>query len=138
VSERPLLLDTNAAIFLTTGARLKPSAEAVLVQAEETARSVFLSPITAWEAGLLVSRGRLVLNASPLAWFEGFLERGVAMAPMTPEVLIASSFLVDAPLRDPADRIIAATARAFGYVLVTRDQLLLDYAKAGHLTAIAC
>jgi PIN domain nuclease of toxin-antitoxin system len=42
------------------------------------------------------------------------------------------------PPRDPADRIIAATARAFDMTLVTRDRPLLDYADAGHLKALAC
>jgi PIN domain nuclease of toxin-antitoxin system len=57
---------------------------------------------------------------------------------LTPEVLISSSYLPGSPPRDPADRIIAATARVQGYRLVTRDRLLLDYAEAGHVEALAC
>jgi PIN domain nuclease of toxin-antitoxin system len=38
---------------------------------------------------------------------------------------------------EPADRIIAATARALGATLVTRDRRLLDYAAAGHVAALA-
>jgi PIN domain nuclease of toxin-antitoxin system len=46
-------------------------------------------------------------------------------------------FLPGAPLGDPADRIIAATARAYGYRLMTRDGPLLDFGVAGHVRAIA-
>jgi PIN domain nuclease of toxin-antitoxin system len=57
---------------------------------------------------------------------------------LTPEILIQSSFLPGDPPRDPADRIIIATARTVGYRLVTRDRLLLAYAEAGHIEGVAC
>jgi PIN domain nuclease of toxin-antitoxin system len=57
---------------------------------------------------------------------------------MPPEVLIASAFLPGSPPRDPADRIIAATARAFGLALITRDGELMAYGESGHLITIAC
>jgi PIN domain nuclease of toxin-antitoxin system len=60
------------------------------------------------------------------------------LADMSPDLLISSSFLPGAPPRDPADRIIAATAREYGYVLVTRDRLLLEYAEQGHIQALVC
>ncbi|WP_338140932.1 hypothetical protein [Candidatus Contendibacter odensensis] len=46
---------------------------------------------------------------------------------------MASTRLPGAVHADPADRIIAATARQSGAVLVTEDQPLLDYGAAGHL-----
>lgn len=57
---------------------------------------------------------------------------------MPPDVLIASAALPGTPPRDPADRIVAATARAYGLAVVTRDGELLPYAAAGHLMAIRC
>ena len=39
--------------------------------------------------------------------------------------------------RDPADRLIVATARVANATLMTRDRRILDYAARGHLTAIA-
>jgi len=63
---------------------------------------------------------------------------GLRAAEMTPDILIASSFLPGNPPRDPADRILATTAREFGYKLVTRDRPLLDYAEQGHIQALAC
>ena len=57
---------------------------------------------------------------------------------MPPGILIASAFLPGLPPRDPADRIIAATARAQGQVVITRNGELTQYAAAGHLDVIGC
>jgi len=64
--------------------------------------------------------------------------RGAALADMPPEVLMESSFLGDLETNDPADRIIAATAREYGYTVVTSDAALLDYGKRGHLSVLEC
>ncbi len=120
------------------GAHLRPEAETALQEAQAEPGSAFLSPITAWEIGMLVAKGRIVLSAPPLRWFESALEAGIGLADLPPSVLVESTQLEDARLRDPADRILAATARAYGYRLVTRDRPLLDYAAAGHISAIAC
>jgi len=134
---RPILLDTCAALWLTGGG-LSDRAEAEIRVTREQGVDVLISPISAWEIGLLVSKGRLALMLSPLPWFEALLEEGVTLAPMPPHVLIAASQLPGPPLRDPADRIIAATARACGYRLMTRDRPLLDFAASGQVEAIAC
>ncbi len=135
---RPLLLDTCAAIWLMNGDPLSPeSLEAIAAAQREDA--VAVSPITAWEIATLAARGRLALTLAPVAWFAALLrQKGVVLAPMPPEVLIASATLPGSPPRDPADRIIAATARQYGHVVVTRDGELLPYARARHLDAIAC
>jgi PIN domain nuclease of toxin-antitoxin system len=52
--------------------------------------------------------------------------------------LMASSFLPGELHGDPADRMMVATAREYGFVLMTRDEALLRYAKQGHMAAIAC
>jgi PIN domain nuclease of toxin-antitoxin system len=52
--------------------------------------------------------------------------------------LIDSSFLPGTPPRDPADRIIAATARDHGCTLITRDRVLIDYAEQGHIRVLEC
>jgi PIN domain nuclease of toxin-antitoxin system len=118
--------------------KLRDTAEAALQEMEPISNGIAVSPISAWEVGQLVSRGRLRLPFDPRHWFQRILDRGVALAPLSPAILIASSFLPDSGLRDPADKIIAATARAHGYRLMTRDRPLLDFATSGHLQAIAC
>lgn len=135
---RPILLDTCAFIWLANRESLGAEATAKLREAGAAPGGIVVSPISAWEIGLLVSRGRLTLRHDAKDWFQRGLDAGVALAEMPPDVLIRSSFLPPSPLRDPADRIIAATARTYGYRLMTRDQPLLDFGAAGQLEAIAC
>ncbi len=134
---QPILLDTCAAIFSVTR-QLKSSAEALLAAADMDNVETYVSPITAWEIAGLVARGRLILATDPDIWFAAVLQSGIKLASMGPNILIASWSLPASPLRDPADRILAATARTCGYRLMTRDGPLLDYAAKGHLNAIPC
>jgi PIN domain nuclease of toxin-antitoxin system len=139
MTELPLLLDTCAAIWISEEQPLAGEALTAIERSHRRAEFVYVSPITAWEIGLLVSRGKLTSPMSPQRWFERLLEApGVRLADMSPDILIASSFLPGAPPRDPADRILAATAREYGYCLMTRDTPLLTYARQGHLQALAC
>lgn len=99
----------------------------------------YISPITAWEIGMLVARGRLQLLIRPERWFANLFDvPGVRLAEMLPDLLIASSYLPGKPPRDPTDRILAATARELGATLITRDRALLDYGEQGHIATVAC
>ena len=110
-----------------------------LRESTENGVPVYLSPITAWEVGLLAARKRLTISMPPEAWFEQLLlAPGTGLAALTPQILVASSFLPGSPARDPVDRILIATARQNGYCIVTRDRHLLAYAKLGHVNALAC
>lgn len=137
MNDRPILLDTCAALLIER-AELKAAAEEEIERSSRAGAAVMISPITAWELGMLVSKGRLSLSMPPDQWFNALLESGVTLAAMPPEMLIASSFLPGSPLRDPADRIIVATARMYGFRLATRDRPMLDLAAEGHLLVIPC
>jgi PIN domain nuclease of toxin-antitoxin system len=133
-----LLLDTNAAIFAVEGT-LRPAAAALLTEKFRGGEAVLLSPITGWELGLLFSRGRLRAAIRPREYLRRLTSMpGVAMARLSAEILLDSSFLPGAPPRDPADRIIVATAREHGYTVMTRDAALLGYAREGYLSAVEC
>jgi PIN domain nuclease of toxin-antitoxin system len=135
----PLLLDTCALIWGMNDDRLDDDAVAALDAASDLGQPVYLSPITAWEIGLLVARGRLTITSRPKSWFAEALEvTGTKLAALPPEVLIEASFLPGEPPADPADRIIIATAREFGMRIVTRDRAILSYAKVGHAMALEC
>ncbi|CAN7590305.1 type II toxin-antitoxin system VapC family toxin [Bosea sp. LjRoot237] len=133
-----LLLDTCALLWVANG---DPIAEPAKVEIDKAAKrdGVFVSPISAWEVAMLVSKARIALSMTPDAWFEAFLSLpGVNLAPMPPAILMASAFLPGPPPNDPANRIIAATARSEGFTLITRDEKLLAYGKQGHVQALAC
>jgi PIN domain nuclease of toxin-antitoxin system len=136
---KPLLLDTCTLIFMTERARLAPAAVETLQAASEGGEITYVSPITAWEVGMLTSRGRLQLLIRPERWFSNLFEvPGVRLAEMSPDVLIASSYLPGKPPKDPTDRIITATARELGATLITRDRALLDYGAQGHVAVLEC
>lgn len=134
-----LLLDTCAAIWMVGGDALSREATQALNESYASGIPVCISPISAWEVGLLASRGRLTLALTPAAWFRRLLSiDGIRVEDLSIDALIASSFLPGSPPRDPADRMIIATARETGLTIVTRDRLILDYARQGFVTAIAC
>jgi PIN domain nuclease of toxin-antitoxin system len=99
----------------------------------------YLSPITAWEVGMLVARRRLQMLITPQRWFSRLLEApGMRLAEMSPDLLIASTALPGKTPSDPADCILAATAREYGATLMTRDRALLGYGEQGHVSVLAC
>ncbi len=134
-----VLLDTCAVIWTGNDDRLSPNAVSAINEAYENNGQVYISPISAWELGLLVARGRLRFSMEAGKWFEKYMDcSAVSLAQMLPSDLIASSFLPGSPPNDPADRIIIATARQYGLTIITRDRLILNYAKEGHVKAIEC
>ncbi len=133
-----LLLDTHVWLWLVAGSRdLSTEARHTIERAAATG-SLRIAAISLWEIALLASRGRIVLGKSIGLWLdEALAEPGPAIDPLTPQIAIESYALPDVFHRDPADRLIVATARVANAALMTRDQRILDYAARGHLTAIA-
>lgn len=135
---QPLLLDTCACIWLLEGTLQAPAHEA-LIQAYSENVSTFVSPITALEIATLTRKRRAKSPLDPQRWFSRLVgQPGLALAEMPPAVLMASQSLPDYVGSDPHDRIIAATAREYGYTVMTRDRALLDYGLQGYLSVLEC
>ena len=133
------LLDTCAVVWIANGDPLREPSVSALRQAYAEGGGLAVSPMTAWEIAMLAAEGKIALSLAPEVWFDRVLGLpGVALAAMPPPVLIASCALPGAPPADPVDRILAATARAFGYTLVTRDRHLLAYGGEGHVQVMGC
>ena len=119
MSERNLVLDTCALIWLTTGApELSDRAKAAI----DGADTVWVSAISAWEISLKVARDTLELPMPAQEWFNNALDHHhLSLATLSVEVLIAANEL---PWhhRDPADRFILATAQALGATVITTDR----------------
>jgi PIN domain nuclease of toxin-antitoxin system len=83
---------------------------------------------------MLVQRGRLRLDRDPTTWVRQALAApGVVLLPLSPEAVVAAALLELDTLTDPADRLIAATAKERGAPLVTMDSRLR---KAGLVRTI--
>ena len=133
------LLDTCTVIWIANGDPLRAPAASVLREAYADGSTLAVSPMTAWEVAMLAAKAKIALSLDPEVWFDRFLGLpGVALAELPPAVLIQSCALPGAPPADPVDRILAATARTFGYTLVTRDRHLLAYGEEGHLRVMGC
>lgn len=118
-----LLLDTHIWLWaLLEPERLTPNVRAVL---GEPATEIWLSPISVWEALMLVERGRITVSGDPYAWVRDMAHALPRReAPFTHEIAILSRQIALAH-QDPADRFLAATALVCHLTLVTADDRLL-------------
>jgi PIN domain nuclease of toxin-antitoxin system len=133
-----ILLDTCALIWIANKDPIAPAALAAVDRAFKTGE-LYLSPVSAWEIGALVSRGRLRLAVSAEVYVnEVFTRPGVQTAALTPEIAVRSSHLPANFHGDPADRMLVATAIVMGLKLVTRDRRILEYGAQGHVPVIKC
>ena len=132
-----LLLDTHVWLWLVAGSA-DLSTEARLTMDEAAAAGTLrIAAISLCEVALLASRGRIVLGKSIGLWLdEALADPGPTIDPLSPHIAAESYALPDVFHRDPADRLIIATARVANAILMTRDHRILDYAARGHLTAI--
>jgi PIN domain nuclease of toxin-antitoxin system len=132
-----LLLDTHAFVWLLEGNERLGSGARKAIQAAAEAGDLHVSAITPWEIAMLVNKGRLRFRRDVGEWMGKALNQpGIALAPLSPAIAVASARLPGEIYKDPADQIIAATARHLGARLVTADALLLAYAKAGYVDAL--
>ena len=126
-----LLLDTHYFVWLQLGitSHLKAPVRRAIDEAA-AAGNLLISAITVWEVAMLLSKGRLELYSPVEDWIRTALATpGLSVAPVTPEIAIESCNLPPPFHGDPADRIIAATARKMGARLLTRDRKLIEYGR---------
>lgn len=121
------------------GAAFSAAAREAIDAGFAAGHGLHVSMITAWEVATLVRKGRYDMQGTPSSWFAELTKRsGMVTVDLTPQLLIDSVFLPGEPPNDPADRIIAATARLHGLTLVTRDKRLRVYAATGAVELLVC
>ena len=138
-----VLLDTCAVIWLANGDPMANSATAAILHAGSR-DGIFVSPISAWELGLL-SRPKAERNLAvrfmpdPKTWFARIMAGpGIKEASLTPEIAIDASWLPGELHGDPADRLMVTSARHLGVPIVTRDRRIIAYGRDGHVQVIPC
>lgn len=133
-----LLLDTHVWLWFALGdARRLAAPLCKKIEAAAHGGKLAVSAISVWEIGMLEAKGRIVLGAPCEKWVENALALpGMRLIGLEPEIAVASSRLPGDMHGDPADRMLAATARARDAMLATADERLVEYGKAGFMRVL--
>jgi len=113
------LLDTHAVLWIMADAPPLSAPVRMLAKSHE-ADSFGLAAVTLLEIARLVKAGTIMPNADPADWLDGIGQR-FQVLPLTP-VIAWRSVNLDWAHRDPADRLICATALEHKLTLVTYDR----------------
>jgi PIN domain nuclease of toxin-antitoxin system len=126
-----LLLDTHIALWLDSGDdRLRASSRALIEECWQNGGTILVSSVTAWEIALLVDTRRIDLDIPIEQWFERFVDRpGIEVVPLSYRAACRCYRLPHLEHRDPADRLLIATAIELTCPLVTYDQRIAGFAK---------
>ena len=125
-----LLLDTHIALWLKSGdPRLSPETRSLIDESWHAGGTVCLSAVSVWEIAMLVDGRRIELDATIERWVASFVERpGVQAVPLVYQAACRSYRLHHLEHRDPADRLLIATAIELSCPLVTYDERILRFA----------
>lgn len=130
----PILADTQIWLWQILGdERLTPVHRDALDEARERSE-LFLSSISVLEVSRLITAGRLEIYSSAREWIARSLEEfGAQTIGLDAEIAMEAYLLPGEFHKDPADRVIVATARVHGLRLLSADRLIQQYAQAGHI-----
>lgn len=86
---------------------------------------IWLSPISVWEALMLVDRGLIFVAGDPTQWVEAMIRALPRREARLTHQVAVESRRVSLSHQDPADRFLLATALVYDLTLVTADARLL-------------
>lgn len=121
-----IVLDTHALLWLDRDdSALGETARQRIEVAWRTA-GVAVSAISFWEAAMLVDRGRIALPVDVHRWCSDLLMAGIKEIPVDGQIAVLAVSLQGLH-KDPADRLIIATAVVHRAALVTADERILAW-----------
>ena len=120
-----ILLDTHVLIWSRQrNSPIGPRCRQMIEQARSD-DDLAVSAFSFWEIAMLSDKGRLTVARDLWEWRSGLLEDGLFEIPVNGDIGIRANRLPNFH-RDPADRIIVATALE-GHRLITADELILGW-----------
>jgi PIN domain nuclease of toxin-antitoxin system len=121
------LLDSHVLLWWFERTPRLSVAQREVLDAVSPEAPLLVSEISLWEVATLVSLGRVKLSLPLRDWLASATAPPlVERCGIGPAVAAEVASLPDSFHRDPADRILVATARVFGATLLTRDQRIID------------
>ena len=118
-----ILLDTHVLLWLCLEPKRLSQPASAAIRKALSSGGVAIASITLWEIAMLIALGRLSAKGTPDGWIMGLVKTsGVVVKELTPIVAVLATQFPDEFSADPADRLIAATAKAEGFALVTKDR----------------
>jgi PIN domain nuclease of toxin-antitoxin system len=121
-----VVLDTNALVWSVENVSTLGERAANVIDEAVAASGAYVSAISFWELALKISQGKFRLARPIEEWRAAILRLGVHEVPVDGAIGIAANNL-DGLHKDPADRLIVATALGLGASLVTSDSKLLSW-----------
>lgn len=124
-----IVIDTHVLVWWVSGSdSLSDAADKIIKDTLNSNDEVIISSISAWEISMLIEKGRLVLSMDVESWFDEVSQiDGVRFMPVDNEISIKSTMLPGEFHKDPADRMIVATARKLAVPLITADEKIIHY-----------
>lgn len=117
-----ILVDTHVLVWLVLDAeRVSAKARSAISEARKSANGLAISGISLLELATLASKGRIQLNTSLESFLQEIESRFIVL-PISGRVCARAMALPATYPKDPADRIIGATALVEGLSLVTADR----------------
>jgi len=124
-----IVLDTHTLVWWVTGDTTLSKKAKAAIEREQAGGDIVVSSISAWEIAMLVKRDRLVLSMDVSSWLSAVTQvDAVRFVLVDVEVATKSVELPGEFHKDPADRMIIATARKLAAPLVTKDERIQAYA----------
>jgi PIN domain nuclease of toxin-antitoxin system len=124
-----ILLDTHILVWWINGSKdLSTLVRRTIENARAAKDTILVSAISAWEIAMLVQRGRLSLDRDVGTWLEQVaLIDDLNFVAVDRAIAIDSVRLPGEFHKDPADRIIVATARKHAASVLTADAKIIAY-----------
>ena len=121
-----ILLDTHVLVWTMNESSDLGAESRALIENALRDRALAVSAYSFWEIALLVAKRRLAFALPLRHWHQRVVSLGIRDVAVTAEIGIRAAELDDFH-RDPADRLIAATALTESACLVTADDLILRW-----------
>ena len=129
-----ILLDTH--VWVWSQAQPERLGPATTERIEDPCRALYVSPVSSLEIARLAAHGRLELAPDVAGWVTASLDLlACATVEVGHDIATCAYALPGAFHRDPADRLLVATARVHGLTLLTADERILAYPHVETLDA---